>query len=70
MNKSTIYTQTDWVSRLGCMRRNTVITDNKLGRVEHIELWVPSSSQPGTEDKAKSPVRLRPKSKQAKGPSR
>ena len=74
MNKPTKHTQTDWVSRLGCMRRNTVITNSKFGRVEHIELWVPNRSQPGTENKAEnkaeSPVQIRSQTKQDKGPIR
>ena len=41
MNMPTVRTETDWVSRLGCMRRNTITADSRWGQVEHIEVWVP-----------------------------
>ncbi len=64
------YTEIDLISRLGCMRRNTVIKDSNLGSIEHIELWVPKNSGQAPGSQVQSPVRLRPKTKQAKGPIR
>lgn len=42
MSTQTKRTETDWISRLGCMRRNTIVEDSRWGPVEHIEVWVPT----------------------------
>ena len=42
MTKAAIRTDTDLVSRLGCMRRNTLVANGRWGVIEHIELWVPA----------------------------
>ena len=42
MTKATIRTDTDLISRLGCMRRNTLVANGRWGTIEHIELWVPA----------------------------
>ena len=41
MSNEITYTEIDLISRLGCMRRNTVIKDSNMGSIEHIVLWVP-----------------------------
>jgi hypothetical protein len=41
MTKSTLRSDTDLISRLGCMRRNTVVANGRWGTIEHVELWVP-----------------------------
>ena len=46
MSTEITYTETDLISRLGCMRRNTVIKDSNLGSIENIELWVPNGPKP------------------------
>jgi len=46
MNTPKIRTETDLISRLGCMRRNTVIENAAWGTIEHIELWVPAHIVP------------------------
>lgn len=38
MSSDKTYTECDLISRLGCMRRNTVIENSKMGSIEHIEL--------------------------------
>ena len=45
MSSEKTHTEIDLVSRLGCMRRNTVIKDSNMGSIEHIELWVPHESE-------------------------
>jgi hypothetical protein len=45
MSSKRTHTETDLISRLGCMRRNTVIHDNNMISIEHIELWVPDGSE-------------------------
>jgi hypothetical protein len=41
MTQSTLRSDTDLISRLGCMRRNTVVANGRWGTIEHVELWVP-----------------------------
>ena len=41
MTKSILRSDTDLISRLGCMRRNTVVANGRWGTIEHVELWVP-----------------------------
>jgi len=38
-------TETDLISRLGCMRRNTIIESAQWGTIEHVEVWVPAIRQ-------------------------
>jgi hypothetical protein len=45
MSSKKTHTEIDLISRLGCMRRNTVIQDNNMILIEHIELWVPHGSK-------------------------
>lgn len=45
MSTQTTRTEMDWISRLGCMRRNTIVEDSRWGQVEHIEVWVPEKLQ-------------------------
>jgi hypothetical protein len=45
MSNRKTHTETDLISRLGCMRRNTVIQDNNMVSIEHVELWVPHGSE-------------------------
>jgi hypothetical protein len=45
MSDRKTHTETDLISRLGCMRRNTVVQDNNMISIEHVELWVPHGSE-------------------------
>ena len=55
MSKPKVTTDTVQVSRLGCMRKSTVVTTDDNKTVEHVEVWVPAdvesaNSQPNSED--------------------
>lgn len=41
MKNKKVQQETVKVSKLGCMRRSTIVTEERLGSVEHIEVWVP-----------------------------
>jgi hypothetical protein len=41
MSKPKVTTSTVKVSRLGCMRKSTVISNDNSRSVEHVEVWVP-----------------------------
>jgi hypothetical protein len=45
MSKPKIKTNTVKVSRLGCMRKSTVISNDDANTVEHIEVWVPEDDR-------------------------
>jgi len=49
MSKPKVTTDTVKVSRLGCMRKSTVVTTDDNKTVEHVEVWVPAD-----DDSAKS----------------
>ena len=51
MNKPKVTTDTVKVSRLGCMRKSTVVSTDDDKTVEHVEVWVPAD-----EDKEKTPL--------------
>lgn len=45
MNPPNVRIETDFVSCLGCMRRNTIVENAQWGTIEHIELWVPAGPE-------------------------
>ena len=57
MTDKKVQKETVKVSRLGCIRRSTIVTDEHLGSVEHVEVWVPeedsdaSGKEPGDRDR-------------------
>ena len=42
MSKPKVTTDTVKVSRLGCMRKSTVVKTDDDKTVEHVEVWVPA----------------------------
>lgn len=46
MKRPRVTTDTVQVSRLGCMRKSTLIQDDKNRTVEHVELWTESDDAP------------------------
>ena len=42
MSKPKVTTDTVKVSRLGCMRKSTVVETDGDNSVEHVEVWVPA----------------------------
>ena len=45
MSKPKAKSDTVKVSRLGCMRKSTIISSDDSRTVEHVELWVPEASE-------------------------
>ena len=62
MRRPKVTTETVKVSRLGCMRKSTLVRRDKNDTVEHIELWTDSDPSPTTSRKTnggQGPKRLR-----------
>ena len=61
MGKPKVTTNTVKVSRLGCMRKSTVISNDEGRSVERVEVWVPgvddSSVNPGKKTRKSEPRR-------------
>ena len=53
MSKPKVTTDTVKVSRLGCMRKSTVVTTHDDKTVEHVEVWVPTDKD---KKKEKTPL--------------
>ena len=51
MSKPKITTDTVKVSRLGCMRKSTVVRTHDSKTVEHVEVWVPADKDLAKERK-------------------
>ena len=52
MSKPKVTTDTVKVSRLGCMRKSTLVSSDNSNTVEHVEVWVPAdedSEKPGSD---------------------
>ncbi len=52
MSKPTVTTDTVKVSRLGCMRKSTVVSADGDKTVEHVEVWVPADVEPEADDES------------------
>jgi len=50
MSKPRITTDTVKVSRLGCMRKSTVVETDGDKTVEHVEVWVPADVESAKSD--------------------
>ena len=50
MNKPKVTTDTVKVSRLGCMRKSTVVRTDDDKTVEHVEVWVPTDVESAKPD--------------------
>lgn len=46
MSKPKVTTDTVKVSRLGCMRKSTMVSTDGDKTVEHVEVWVPADVEP------------------------
>ena len=53
MSKPKVTTDTVKVSRLGCMRKSTVVKTDDDKTVEHVEVWVPTDKD---KNKEKTPL--------------
>ena len=53
MNKPKITTDTVRVSRLGCMRKSTVVSTDDENAVEHVEVWVPDDDSSASKGETK-----------------
>lgn len=51
MRRPKVTTETVKVSRLGCMRKSTLVHGDRNDTVEHIELWTDSDPSPTTSRK-------------------
>lgn len=54
MRRPKVTTETVKVSRLGCMRKSTLVRRDNNDTVEHIELWTDSDPSPTTSGKTSS----------------
>ena len=50
MSKPKVTTDTVKVSRLGCMRKSTVVRTDDDKTVEHVEVWVPTDVESAKPD--------------------
>ena len=50
MSKPKVTTDTVKVSRLGCMRKSTVVKTDDGKTVEHVEVWVPAHDESAKPD--------------------
>ena len=50
MSEPKVTTDTVKVSRLGCMRKSTVVSSDGSSTVEHVEVWVPTDIESAKPD--------------------